>query len=238
MVVIKSTNLTKTYNDIPAVDKVSMTVNRGDIYGFIGANGAGKTTFIRMIMGLVAPNEGTFELLGQSDYQGLREARKKIGCIIETPALHSNLTAIDCMKAHSLLYGNVDEARIKELLELVGLSDTGKKKAQNFSLGMRQRLAIAQALINKPEILILDEPTNGMDPMGIIEIRKLLQKLVAEQGMTILVSSHILSELQQFATRYGIINKGILLDEFTATEIKAKGFANLEDYFIQKAGGA
>jgi len=237
MAVIKTSNLTKTYKGVNAVDKVNMTVNRGDIYGFIGANGAGKTTFMRMIAGLVTATQGTFELLGKSDHGGLMEARKKIGCIIETPALIPNMTAVDCMKAHALLYGKIDEARIKELLDLVGLADTGKKKVKDFSLGMKQRLAIAQTLINKPEVLILDEPTNGMDPMGIVEIRKLLQKLVAEQGITILISSHILAELQQLATRFGIINKGILLDEFTAKEIQAKGFTNLEDYFIQKAGG-
>lgn len=236
--VIKTNNLTKVYKDLRAVDAVNMTINKGDIYGFIGANGAGKTTLMRMLMGLVAPTEGTFELLGKSDSQGLHEARKKIGSIIETAALIDNMTAHDCMRAQSLMYGKIDEARIKELLELVDLADTGKKKVRNFSLGMKQRLAIAQALINKPEILILDEPTNGMDPMGIIEIRKLLQKLVAEQGLTIMISSHILAELQQLATRFGIINKGILLDEFTAKEIKAKGFANLEDYFVQKAGEA
>jgi ABC-2 type transport system ATP-binding protein len=234
--IIKTNNLTKIYKDVKVVNNVNMTVNKGDIYGFIGANGAGKTTFMRMIMGLVTPNEGTYELLGKGDAIGIMNARKKIGCIIEAPALLDGFTAVDCMKAHSLLYGKPDEARIKELLDLVGLGDTGKKKVRNFSLGMKQRLAIAQALINKPELLILDEPTNGMDPMGIIEIRKLLQKLVAEHNLTILVSSHILSELQQLATRFGIIDRGILLDEFTAKEIKDKGFANLEDYFVQKAG--
>jgi len=231
--VIKSNAITKTYGAVTAVNAVNMTVNKGDIYGFIGANGAGKTTFIRMIMGLAKPTSGSFELLGKSTHHEIEVARRKVGCIVETPALQTNMTAIDSMRAHGLLYGVKDIEKIKKILELVGLANTGKKKVANFSLGMKQRLAIGQALINDPELLILDEPTNGMDPQGIIEIRHMLQKLVAENGMTILISSHILGELQQLATRFGIIKDGKLIDEFS---VKNLGKKTLEQYYIEKLG--
>jgi ABC-2 type transport system ATP-binding protein len=231
--IIKATGLTKTYNGAKAVDGVNMTVEKGDIYGFIGANGAGKTTFIRMLMGLIKPDGGTFELLGQSTPAGNEHARKKIGAIVETPALMPNMTAIQCLRSHSLLYGNIGEEKLVSLLELVGLKNTGTKKTKNFSLGMKQRLAIAQALLNDPELLILDEPTNGMDPQGIVEIRHLLQKLVTEHGITILISSHILAELQQLVTRIGIIRDGVLIDE---TDVKSIGKKTLEQYYLQKVG--
>lgn len=219
--IIKTQGVTKIYKDKPAVSNVSMTIHKGDIYGFIGSNGAGKSTFIRCIMGLIKYS-GTIEILGKSDPEGLLQARKKIGAIVENPALSVNLCGYDCLKAHALLYGIRDESKIKGLLELVGLHDTGKKKVGNFSLGMRQRMAIAQALINDPEILILDEPTNGMDPQGIVEIRHFLQKLRQDKGITILISSHILAELQQLATRIGIIDKGVLIDELSVSEIAAR----------------
>ena len=230
--VIVTKGLTKIYSGATVVNAVDMNVLKGDIYGFIGANGAGKTTFIRMLMGLIAPNAGTIELLGRVGAD-LVNARKKIGCIVESPALLPNMTAIQCLHAHALLYGRADDAKSARLLELVGLHNTGKKKVKNFSLGMKQRLAIAQALINDPEVLILDEPTNGMDPIGIVEIRKLLQKLVHENGITILISSHILSELQQLVTRIGIIKDGVLVDEFDVAKIGKK---TLEQYYLEKVG--
>lgn len=231
--IIKATALTKKYDDTTVVDNVNMTVQKGDIYGFIGANGAGKTTFIRMLMGLIFPDGGTFELLGASTPTEIVNARKKIGCIVETPALMPNMTAMQCLHAHSLLYGKIADEKLLSLLELVGLKNTGKKKTKNFSLGMKQRLAIAQALLNDPELLILDEPTNGMDPQGIIEIRRLLQKLVTEHGITILISSHILAELQQLVTRIGIIKEGKLIDE---TDVKSIGKKTLEQYYMEKVG--
>jgi len=230
--VIKSMGLTKVYGEKTAVNNVNMTVNRGDIYGFIGANGAGKTTFIRMIVGLIKPTSGTFELLGASNGAGLDAARKKVGSIVETPALLYNMNAHDCLTAHQMLYGKTDAQKVTDILKLVGLGDTGKKKVKDFSLGMKQRLAIAGALVNNPEILILDEPTNGMDPQGIVEIRNFLIKL-AKDGMTILISSHILSELQQLATRIGIIRDGALIDEF---DIKSLGKQSLEKYYLSKVG--
>ena len=224
-IVIKTFGLTKVYGMKKAVDNVALTVMRGDIYGFIGSNGAGKTTFIRMVMGLITPTAGSVELFGSAE--NLNEKRAKIGCIVETPALIMNMTAADCVNAQRLLYGLKTKEKIPELLSLVGLGDTGAKKVRDFSLGMKQRLAIAQALLNEPELLILDEPTNGMDPQGIVEIRKLLQKLVAEKGITILISSHILSELEQLATRFGIIENGVLIDEFTHEELEKKSIAKI-----------
>jgi len=219
--IIKTKGVTKIYGTKAVVNKVNMTIYKGDIYGFIGSNGAGKSTFIRCIMGLIK-YDGKIEILGRSDPMGLLQARTKIGAIVENPALASNLNGWDCLKAHALLYGVRDDDKMTKLLELVGLQNTGTKKVKDFSLGMRQRMAIAQALINDPEILILDEPTNGMDPQGIVEMRKFLQMLCKTKGITILVSSHILAELQQLATRIGIINDGKLIDEFAIGEIANK----------------
>ena len=219
-IVIRAEGLTKIYGQKRAVDEVSMTVYRGDIYGFIGSNGAGKTTFLRMVMGLVKPNAGSLELFGENSPESLTKNRARIGCIIETPALILSMNARDCLYAHKLLTGKKD-ADIDALLATVGLSGTGAKKVKDFSLGMKQRLAIAQALINNPEVLILDEPTNGMDPAGIVEIRNFLKHLSAN-GLTILMSSHILSELEQLATRYGIIANGRLIEEFSAADLERK----------------
>jgi len=219
-IVIRAEGLTKIYGQKRAVDEVSMTVYRGDIYGFIGSNGAGKTTFLRMVMGLVKPNAGSLELFGENGPESLTKNRARIGCIIETPALILSMNARDCLYAHKLLTGKKD-ADIDALLATVGLSGTGAKKVKDFSLGMKQRLAIAQALINNPEVLILDEPTNGMDPAGIVEIRNFLKHLSAN-GLTILMSSHILSELEQLATRYGIIANGRLIEEFSAADLERK----------------
>ena len=216
-IIIKAEGLTKTYGARRVVDNVSMTVYRGDIYGFIGSNGAGKTTFLRMVMGLVKPDCGSLELFGEGNPESLVKNRARIGFIIETPALMLNMNARDCLHTYKLLMGS-DNADIEKLLGMVGLADTGTKKVKDFSLGMKQRLAIAQALLNNPEVLVLDEPTNGMDPQGIVETRVFLQYLVS-QGMTILISSHILRSLEQLATRYGIINNGRLVEEFSSAEL-------------------
>jgi len=220
-VAIKTSGVTKIYGNKTVVRDVNMTIYKGDIYGFIGSNGAGKTTFIRCLMGLVNMNKGEVEILGKSS-KNIKEigiARSKVGCIVETPALLNNMNAFDCIKSYSLLYKDASSSKkLWELLELVGLKGTGNKKVKDFSLGMRQRLAIAQALVNEPEILILDEPTNGMDPQGIIEVRKFLHMLRDTKGITILVSSHILGELQQLANRFGIIENGVLKKEIAGTE--------------------
>ena len=233
--VIQTHDLTKFYGAKAAVKRVNMTVNRGDIYGFIGGNGAGKTTLIRMLVGLAKPTSGTFSILGATGHGAVARVRQKVGAIVESPALCLNMTGTDALRAHAYLYGVRDEKKIAGLLQLVGIGDTGKKKVKNFSLGMRQRLAIAQALVNDPEILILDEPTNGMDPKGIIEVRRLLLHLVADRGLTILISSHILGELEMMATRYGIIQDGEMIDEFTEEQLKKDG-ETLEQHYMKKVG--
>ena len=216
-IVIKAEGLTKTYGARRVVDNVSMTVYRGDIYGFIGSNGAGKTTFLRMVMGLVKPDSGSLELFGEGSADSLIKNRARIGFIIESPALMLNMNAHDCLHTYKLLMGN-KAADIERLLNMVGLSGTGNKKVKDFSFGMKQRLAIAQALLNNPEVLVLDEPTNGMDPQGIVDTRNFLKYLVS-QGLTILMSSHILRSLEQLATRYGIIDNGRLVEEFSSAEL-------------------
>ncbi|MCA1035731.1 ABC transporter ATP-binding protein [Bacillus infantis] len=220
--VLTTSQLSKKYQKNMALDKVSVKIKKGSIYGFIGQNGAGKSTLIRVITGLAYPTAGTFELFGKSNERDIIEARKRIGTIIEGPALYPQMTAKENLEAHRLLKGIPGKECIGKTLKLVGLQDTGKKKAKNFSLGMKQRLGLAIALLGDPEFLILDEPINGLDPMGVVEIRELLKKLNREYGITILISSHILSELHLLATHYGIIHKGELLEQLSAKELQEK----------------
>lgn len=220
--VLKTNQLSKTYKQQLALNKVNLTIQKGAIYGFIGQNGAGKSTLIRIVSGLAFPTTGTVELFGKITEAELVEARKRIGTMIEGPALYPQMTAAENLEAHRLLKGIPGKDCVGKLLALVGLQDTGKKKAKNFSLGMKQRLGLAIALLGDPEFLILDEPINGLDPMGVVEIRELLKKLNREYGITILISSHILSELHLLATHYGIIHKGVLLEQLTAQELNEK----------------
>ncbi|PFG05270.1 ABC transporter ATP-binding protein [Bacillus sp. es.034] len=220
--VLKTNQLTKTYQDKMALNKVSVMIKKGSIYGFIGQNGAGKSTLIRVITGLAYPTTGTFELFGENDERNIIEARKRIGTIIEGPALYPQMTAAENLEAHRLLKGIPGKDCIEKTLSLVGLQNTGKKKAKNFSLGMKQRLGLGIALLGDPEFLILDEPINGLDPMGVVEVRELLKKLNQEYGITILISSHILSELHLLATHYGIIHHGELLEQLSAKELNEK----------------
>ena len=221
-VVLKTYSVTKKYGDQLAVNNVSMTIRKGDIYGFIGQNGAGKTTLIRMITGLAHKTSGEIELFGETNENKLNEGRSYIGSIIETPAFYKNMTARENLEVSRLVRNISSKENIDEVLELVGLGDTGKKKVKNFSLGMRQRLGIANALLGNPKLLILDEPINGLDPMGIVEIRELLKKINKEKDITILISSHILGELSELATCYGIISNGKLVEEITCQELKEK----------------
>ena len=213
--ILQTNGLTKEYSHKKAVDNVSLTVRQGDIYGFVGKNGAGKTTFIRMILGLTRVTAGSFSFF---DGDTSQEHRRRIGSLVESPSLYKNMTAHDNLEMYSIMTG-ADKAEIGGLLELVGLADTGKKRAADFSLGMKQRLGIAMALVGDPELLILDEPINGLDPKGIVEIRELLLEL-KNKGKTIFISSHILGELEKIATCYGIISAGRLVEEITAEQLK------------------
>ncbi len=218
-IVLKTYNITKKYGKQIVVDNVSITVNKGDIYGFIGQNGAGKTTLIRMITGLAHKTRGEIELFGESTKDKLNEGRSYIGTIIETPSFYKNMTAKENLEVSRLVRNISSKENIDEVLSLVGLADTGKKKVKDFSLGMKQRLGIANALLGNPKLLILDEPINGLDPMGIVEIRELLKKINKEKDITILISSHILGELSELATCYGIISKGKLVKELSTQEL-------------------
>ena len=221
-VILKTYNITKKYGNQVAVNSVNMTIKKGDIYGFIGQNGAGKTTLIRLITGLIHKSGGDIELLGASGENELNKARTMIGSLIETPSFYTNMTARENLEVSRLVRNIPGKKCIDEVLELVGLKDVEKKKVKNFSLGMRQRLGIANALMGNPKLLILDEPINGLDPMGIVEIRELLKRINKEKDMTILISSHILSELSELATTYGIISDGKLIEEITAEELAEK----------------
>lgn len=220
--ILRTNKLTKKYKDDFALKNVNVSIKKGEIYGFIGQNGAGKSTLLRLVTGLSFPSSGSIELFGNANLNELTDAQKRMGAIIENPALFLNMSAYENLEVHRLQKGIPGNECIPKTLELVGLADTGKKKAKNFSLGMKQRLGLGIALLSDPELLILDEPTNGLDPMGIVELRELIKKLNREKGLTVLISSHILSELHQVATSFGIIHKGKLLEELTAKELDEK----------------
>jgi len=222
--VLQAKDVSKNFSGKLAVDHVSIQVGKGDIYGFIGENGAGKTTLMRMVCGLAEPTGGEIMLFGNKD---LVSQRHKIGCTIENPALYPAMTAMDNMEAQRLLLGIKDKTVCAKLLDLAGISGTGKKKAKDFSLGMKQRLMIALSLLADPELLVLDEPTNGLDPMGIKEVRDFIQRLNESRGISILISSHILGELEKMATRYGVISGGKMVDEFQANELSGRCGKNL-----------
>lgn len=221
-VVLKTHNITKKYVEQLAVNNINMTIRKGEIYGFIGKNGAGKTTLMRLITGLIHRTNGEIELFGGSSESELNDARSMVGSLIETPAFYGNMTARENLEVSRLVRNIAGKNCIDEVLKLVGLEDTGKKKVKNFSLGMRQRLGIANALLGNPRLLILDEPINGLDPMGIVEIRELLKKVNREKDVTILISSHILGELSELATCYGIISDGKLIEEISSKALNDK----------------
>lgn len=219
---LKVNALSKNYKEFKALDRLYMHVPKGSIYGFVGKNGAGKTTLIRLICGLQEPSSGDFELYGvKNNSREIYETRRRMGAVVETPAIYQDLTAKENLKQQYRILGMPSMAGIDELLELVGLQHTGKKKAKHFSLGMRQRLGIAVALCGEPDFLVLDEPTNGLDPQGIIEIRELLLRLNREYQITVLISSHILDELAKVATHYGFIDQGHMMREISAVELEA-----------------
>ncbi len=203
------------------LDDVNINVINGSIYGFLGPNGAGKTTTLKLLLGLLRNQEGSIEIFGKEFHANRIESLQQLGSLIETPSIYGHLTASENLEVFRLLY-DVPVSRIYEVLKLVGLSHTGKKKAKAFSLGMKQRLSIAIALLHYPKLLVLDEPTNGLDPNGILEMRELLRKLNREEGITIIVSSHLLAEIERLVTHVGIISRGKMAFEGTLTELMQK----------------
>lgn len=220
--VLTTSGLSKKYGKFQALDDLNMHIPKGAIYGFVGRNGAGKTTLIRLICGLQEPTQGAYSIYG-IDYtdKSISKTRRRMGAVVETPSIYLDMTAEDNLKQQALILGLPSYDSIPEILKLVGLDNTGKKRVRNFSLGMKQRLGIAVALIGNPDFLVLDEPVNGLDPQGIIEIRELILKLNKEKQITVLISSHILDELSRLATHYGFIDKGHLVKEISAVELEA-----------------
>ncbi len=220
--VLKTNALSKNYKDFKALNGLSMNVPKGAIYGFVGKNGAGKTTLIRLVCGLQEPTSGEYELYGRKNTdKEIVKSRRRMGAVVETPSIYLDMTAEDNLKQQYQILGLPSYDGLTDILKLVGLGDTGKKKAKNFSLGMRQRLGIAIALAGDPDFLALDEPVNGLDPQGIIEIRELILKLNREHQITVLISSHILDELSRLATHYGFIDSGRMVKEISAKELEA-----------------
>lgn len=220
MITFQTTHLSKSFGAKKVLDDVNICVREGDIYGLVGRNGAGKTTLIKILLGLANPTEGQISINGATTSDALCYERKKIGSIIDSPSLILHMTALDNMKAVALSMGKYDVEKLKDLLHKVGLDPNNPTKVKNYSLGMKQRLAIAIALIDDPKILVLDEPVNGLDPTGIFEVRELLQRLNRENRVTILISSHLLAELGKLATCYGVIEKGKLVKEMRESDLE------------------
>ena len=220
--VLTTSALSKKYRKFEALKDLNIHIPKGAIYGFVGRNGAGKTTLIRVICGLQEPTSGEYAIYGISNKdRQIAKSRHRMGAVVETPSIYLDMTAEDNLKQQALVLGLPNYESIPEILKLVGLENTGKKKARNFSLGMKQRLGIAVALIGNPDFIVLDEPINGLDPQGIVEIRELILKLNREHGITVLISSHILGELSKLATHYGFIEKGHIVKEISADELEA-----------------
>ena len=220
--ILTAESLGKQYGHFKALDGFSIHVPKGAIYGFVGKNGAGKTTLIRLICGLQAPTSGIYTLYGSKNTEpGIAKCRRRMGAVVETPSIYLDMSAEDNLKEQYRIIGLPSFDDIPELLRLVGLEHAGKKKAKHFSLGMKQRLGIAIALAGSPDFLILDEPVNGLDPQGIIEMRELILKLNREQQITFLISSHILDELSRLATHYGFIDSGHMVKEMSAKDLDA-----------------
>jgi len=232
-VIVQTHNLTKTYDFGNALSEANMRVDKGTIYGFLGANGAGKTTMFKLLTGLLKPTNGIATVCGLNVADNRTEILHKIGVLIETPVFYEHLSAIENLEIHLAYMGKNGD--VMQTLTNVGLQSTGNKPVGKFSLGMRQRLAIARAIIYKPDLLILDEPVNGLDPIGIKEMRFLFQKLV-DNGMTILLSSHILSEIELLADTIGVIVRGKIIQETSLAELKKRIDCSLEDYLIKIMG--
>lgn len=219
-IILKTSNITKKYKDKVVVNKLNMTINKGDIYGFLGRNGAGKTTTLKMIMGHTAANSGFIEVFGEIINSNDYKYKSRIGLILENPTFYPKLTARENLEVYRRAMGVQDKKRIDKVLDLVDLSDEGNKNVEKYSLGMKQRLGMARALLNNPELLIIDEPTNSLDPVGIGQIREIILKLNRERNTTVLICSHILSEIELMATKIGIIHKGNLVEEVLYKELE------------------
>lgn len=217
-IILKTNNLTKKYKEFIALDNVNLSISKGDIYGLIGRNGAGKTTLMKIITTLSNKTSGEFELFGKKD-NNLTETKRRIGCLIENPAFFPNLSAVNNLRYYAIQKGIVDKKQIDEVIDLVGLSEAKNKKFKTYSLGMKQRLGIAFAILDNPDFIILDEPINGLDPIGISELRDLFKKLNLERNITILISSHILNELYQVSNKFCIIEKGKVIKEITKEQL-------------------
>ncbi|MBC2398809.1 MULTISPECIES: ABC transporter ATP-binding protein [Clostridium] len=235
-IVVKTENLTKTFYSKEVVKNFNMTVYEGSIYGFLGANGAGKTTIFKLVTDLLKPTMGKIEILGMDMAVSKNDILRNIGCIIETPVFYEHLSAAENLKIH-LGYMHREENNIEQTLECVGLVGVGKQSVSTFSIGMRQRLAIARAIIHKPKLLILDEPISGLDPMGIRDMRELFLKLAKTHNMTILISSHILSEIEHIADTIGVINNGKIVKEAALSSLKTQFTHGLENYFLDVMNG-
>ena len=224
---LSTQGLTKQYGRQKAVDHIDIHIKKGAIYGFIGRNGAGKTTTLKMISGLARPTDGEIIMFGYRG-GGLKNIRSRVSCLIEAPGVYGNLSAYDNLKIKCKLFGIQEKSYIPEILEMLGLNHVGKKKVKHYSLGMKQRLGIGLTLVGDPDLLLLDEPINGLDPQGIVEVRDTILRLNEERNMTILVSSHILEELSKIATHYGIIHNGSLLQEMTKEELMKRCSERIE----------
>lgn len=221
-IVLRTNGLSKKYHNNLAVNNANMLIKQGDIYGLVGKNGAGKTTLIRMICGLTIPTSGEIELFNETSTEGLSKSRMRTGCIIETPSFFPYLSAEKNLEYYRIQRGIPEKQCVKDVLRIVNLEDTGNKKFKNFSLGMKQRLGLALAIMASPDLLVLDEPINGLDPTGIVEFREILLRLNREKNTTIIISSHILSELSQLASQYGFINNGRFVEQISAKELDEK----------------
>lgn len=219
--------LTKQYGHQKAVNQINVHVKKGAIYGFIGRNGAGKTTFLKMVSGLAKQTSGDIEMFGYKN-KDLKYIRSRIGCLIEAPGLYGNMSAYDNLSLKCKLFGITDRRYVENILKTVGLENVGKKSVKHFSLGMKQRLGIGMALVGEPDLLVLDEVINGLDPQGIVEIREMIVRLNQEKNITIIISSHILEELSKIATHYGIIHQGTLLQELTREELMKRCSERIE----------
>lgn len=233
---IKVKSLSKSFGEIGVINKSNMNVPKGTVYGFLGTNGSGKTTIFKIISGLLLPTDGTVEVLGLDVRKDREKILKEIGSLIEAPTFYEHLSARENLEIH-LAYMNVKGFEISKALNMVGLCEVGEKPVGKFSLGMRQRLGIARAFIHRPQILILDEPINGLDPMGIRDMRNLFLDLINKNGMTILLSSHILSEIEHVANIVGVLVNGTVAQEVALSQIKEQYNGRLEDYFFNIMSG-